>query len=452
MAQCLSLRLGLIFFKGRNVRQPLAIAYVISGALLWPACTLAQVSVANFEAVPLLTAADLVPAQYILGPHHALVDPVRIDGYQARFDIQSAYGHFSVAGRELLSLRVAELPAIEALGRINKGDAFGEALAKAAKAPLDFVGKLLTAPAATLDSVASGVGQLVGKAGNVVKSGVDSVADGVSDLVSAKDQGAATSEEPPPPSFISDPFGYNKARRQWAKSLNVDPYTSNPVLNRLLDDAASATFAGSFAVDTTLGLVAAPVKFAVGFDAESREAVLDLSPGDIESRLETRLAVIGISGRPVRDFFRNRWFTPTLQTGLVVALEKLTNVAGRAAIIEVAARVQGEARVRSLIESINLLGEHHRRGSPLAELRLSAPLVVAVRQDGGLAAALSVDYFFWNAAAAELVARPELQGARRTLLVSGRVSSRTREEMQRAGWEVIEAGVPRPQPVTPASG
>lgn len=432
-------------------RQPV-IAYVITGALLWPACALAQTPEPAFETVPLLTAADLVPAQFILGPSHALVDPVRIDGYQARFDIQSAHGNFSVAGRELLALRVAELPAIEALGRINKGEAFGEALAKAAKAPLDFVGKLLTAPGATLESVASGVGQLVGKAGNVVKSGVDSVADGVSDMVSAKGTGAGASDEQPPPSFISDPFGYNKARRQWAKSLNVDPYSSNPVLSRLLDDAASASFAGSFAVDTTLGLVAAPVKFAVGFDAESRDAVWDLSPGDIELRLEARLAVMGISGRQVRDFFRNRWVTPTLQTGLVGALEKLSNVAGRATVIDLATRVQGEAQVRSLIESVNLLGEHHRRGVALAELRLSAPLVVAVRQDGGLAAAISVDYLFWNAAAAELLARPELQGARRTLLVSGRVSARTRQEMQRAGWEVIEAGLPRPQAVAPASG
>ena len=434
------------------MRRCVGRACTVLGAMLLPVSGMAQAPQAGFETPPVLKAADLVPAQFILGPSHAIVDPVHIEGYQARFDIQSAQGNFSAAGRELLSLRVAELPAIEALGRINKGAAFGEALAKAAKAPLDFVGKLITAPGAALEGVATGVGQLVGKAGSVVKSGVDSVADNVSDLVAAKDTSAATMDEPPPPAFISDPFGYNKARRQWAKSLNVDPYTSNPVLGRLLDDAASATFAGSFAVDTTLGLVAAPVKFVVGFDTESRDAVWDLSPGDIESRLETRLAVMGITGRPVRDFFRNRWFTPTLQTGLVGALEKLSNVAGRGALIDLAAKTQGEARVRGLIESVNLLADHHRRVAPLAELRLSSPLVVASRQDGGLVAALSVDYLFWNAAAAELLARPELKSARRVFMVSGRTSLRARQELERAGWELLEPGIPRPQAVTPVSG
>jgi hypothetical protein len=67
-------------------------------------------------------------------------------------------------------------------------------------------------------------------------------------------------------------------------------------------------------------------------------------------------------------------------------------------------------------------------------------------------AALSVDYLFWNAAAAELLARPELKSARRVFMVSGRTSLRARQELERAGWELLEPGIPRPQAVTPVSG
>jgi PAS domain-containing protein len=442
--------LGRTYDGDVSVKGRIGVAAVFA---LWLPClqgAQAQTADGSFEARPALTAAELVPAGLLQSPSHTLAEPVRIEGYHAVFDLQSAHGSFRATGRELLALRVAEFPAIEALGRINKGDAFTEALAKAAKAPLDFVGKLISDPGATLGGVATGIGQLVEKAGNVVRSGVDSVADGVSDIVTAKATDVEAGDEHEPPSFISDPFGYNKARRLWARTLNVDPYTSNPVLRQLLDDAASATFAGSFAVDTTLGVVAAPVKFVVGFDTDSRDAVWDLSPGDIESRLEARLAGMGIEGRPVRDFFRNRWFTPTLQTGLVGALEKLTDVKGRAAVVDLAARAQGEARVRSLIESVNLLADHHRQVSPLDELRSSAPLFVATRKDGELVAAIGGDYLFWNAAMAELVARTELLAPRRTLLIPGRASARARQEIERAGWVLMESGLPSPRPVNPA--
>jgi len=429
----------------KMIHQP-AITAILAAAAFCLAVAPASAA-GEFESPPSLTNAGLLPASLISGPHHTLVEPVALERFQGAFDIQSRYGKLHAAGVELLSLRVAEFPAIEALSRINKGEAFTDALAKAAKAPLDFVGNLLTNPGGTLGNVATGVGQMVDKAGNIVRSGVDSIADSASDILDGAGTSAAASEEPPPHAFLSDPFGYNKARRQWAKTLNVDPYTSNPVLRQLLDDATSATFAGSFAVDTTLGVVAAPVKFAVGFDSDSRDAMWDLSPGDIEIRNEARLKAMGIEGRSVRDFFRNAWFTPTLQTGLVGTLEKLDTVRGRASIIAAAAGTRGENRVRGLIGVLNLLADHHRQVAPLDEIRLAGPLALATRQDGERVVAMNADYLYWTPAAAEIVAHPDLRAPRRTFIVSGMVSVRTRQEMERAGWVLLDAGSPRPDRV-----
>jgi len=424
------------------VKQQVIVAAFISLLLLRPVAGLAETADAGFEAPPIMTATELAPPGLMQSYSHTLTEAVRIegDGYRAVFDIQSAHGKFLAPGRELLSLRVAELPAIEALSRINKGEAFTEALAKAAKAPLDFVGNLLSSPGATLGNVVGGVGQLVEKTGKVVSSGVIAVSDSVGDLTNTSQQPGEASDETPPPAFINDVFGYNKARRQWAKTLNVDPYTSNPVLRQLLDDAAAATFAGSFAVDSTLGVVAAPVKFVVGFDTDSRDAVWDMSPDDIQSRLEGRLATMGIEGRPARDFFRNRWFTPTLQSGLVAALEKLAEVKGRAAVIDLAAKVRGEARIRSLIAALNLLADYHRQIAPVDTLQAGGAFVMATRKDGEQVAALDADYLFWDATAAELARRPKPAASRGTLLIAGKASARARLEMERAGWVLMESG------------
>ena len=408
----------------------------------------ASAATEDFE-TPALTSTELAPVELVKGPRHTLSERVTLDGHRIIFGITSPLGSFQAPGLELLALRVAELPAIEALGRVHKGDAFVEALGKAAKAPLEFVGKMISDPGATLGHVASGVGQVVGKAGNLVRSSVETLADGASDLVSTSDTATvaavAAGGEEEPPAFTSDPFGYNKARRQWAKTLNVDPYTSNPALRQLLDEAASATFAGSFAVDTTLGLVAAPVKFAVGFDTESRDAVWDLSPGDIEIRNESRLRAMGIEGRTVRDFFRNRWFTPTLQTALVDALEKLTEVDGRGSAIEAAAQVRGEIGARGLIAALNLLGNYHRKVLPLVALRPSGAIVLATSREGGSVVASSADYLYWSSVTASMAAFPAPIGAGRTLLLFGKASPRARDELQRAGWQLLEGFRPEPR-------
>jgi hypothetical protein len=424
-----------------NVKRQVFVASAVSLALLCQANSWAQTREGSFEAPPTLSVAELLPA--IQRDGHPLISPVGMEGYRAIFEIGSPQGSFRAAGTELLSLRIAELPAIENLRRINKSEAFADALGKAAKAPLAFVGNAFSDPGAALRSVASGVGQLVETAGSAVNSGVERVTDGISDMTGDTAKPLDASSEPAAPSFISDPFGYNKARRLWAKTLAVDPYTSNPQLRQLLDDAASASFAGSFAIDATLGIVAAPVKLVVGFDAQSQDMVWDLSPGDIQSQLTIKLGNMGIEGRPVRDFFRNPGLTPSLQTGLVSALEKLNNVAGRGAAIDLASRMQGEANLRGFIEALNLLADHHLNTAPLADLRPSTAMLVTTRKDGELLVAVSADYFFWDAAAAALANRADLAAPRRTILVSGRASARARQELERAGWAVSDATMPR---------
>ena len=62
-------------------------------------------------------------------------------------------------------------------------------------------------------------------------------------------------------------------------------------------------------------------------EAQSRYPSVAALSLDLQSYLE---------GRPVRDFFRNRYFTPTLQTALVVALESLGSVEGLKRFIDIA--------------------------------------------------------------------------------------------------------------------
>src|SRR5207249_1594200 len=111
---------------------------------------------------------------------------------------------------------------------------------------------------------------------------------------------------PSPPSFTGDPFGYNQARREWAKKLEIDPYTTNPVLRPLLDNAASAMFAGNFAISLTVGAVAAPLQYASEFETTVRDSVWNQPPVDLAKSNEEKLLRIGVARDAVRAFLRNK--------------------------------------------------------------------------------------------------------------------------------------------------
>ena len=95
---------------------------------------------------------------------------------------------------------------------------------------------------------------------------------------------AQKTDEPGTAVLTGDPFGYNKSRREWAAKLGIDPYTTNPILRPKLDRAAAASFAGGFAIETAIGMVAAPVQYAVEFDASVRDSVWNLPVIDLQSR------------------------------------------------------------------------------------------------------------------------------------------------------------------------
>jgi hypothetical protein len=389
----------------------------------------------GFEAPPALAGAELAPTALLKGPLHTVAEPVALEGYFGRFVIESKFGNFSVAGVNMLGVRVNELHAIEVLQEVQNSQAFQDSLVRAAQAPIQFVQSAVTNPVGTVENVGQGLGSVLGRVGFLARSGAQSVADSTS---SAAPTPSGLPPAPPgetkPSAFTGDPFGYNKARRDWARQLNIDPYTSNPVLRPLLDNASAASFAGSFAINTAIGAVSMGANLVVGFDTDVRDAVWNQPAVDLARQNESRLRAMGVSGRTTRDFLRNRWFTPSLQTALVVALAKLGEIAGVESVIQVASRVQGESHVRFLVESVRMLGQYQGRESRLAKLRMSGMVPVGITNDGTLVIAAAIDYAYWDKAAAEFAQRKELKGKRRVLLVAGIASDRAKQEFAQKGW------------------
>jgi hypothetical protein len=408
-----------------------ALALALTGAALAPA--FGQTA---FETPPTLDAAALAPAALLAGPHFKVAPKAPIETFMATFQIESDFGKMPAQGTEMLRIRTGEVPAIAKLAEVSQTKAFGDAAAKSGGATVDFAKSVVTDPGKAVASVGTGLGNLFGRVERVAKQGAQYAEDKTADAKAGKSVTGGGS-----PTMRDDPVGYNKAKRDWAKKLNIDPYSTNPVLQEKLTAAARASFLGDFSAGAVSGVVMGPAHYAVDLDVSTRDLVWDKSPGDLDKINEDKLAKMGIKDRPVRDFFRTPSFTPTLSTALVGALEQLDGVGGRAGVIAAAPGATSEVQARFMINALRLLYAYGKRGNPIAEIRMSGRVPVGVTKAGGVVVPAPLDYVAWTQQVADFTARKELGGKGTVLLLTGKASETAKKQFAARGWRIEAATV-----------
>jgi hypothetical protein len=393
-----------------------------------------------FEAPPTIAASDVLPPEMLRGARFTVAERVPTDGWTARFTLRSDYGPFEAGGTELLRTRIAEIDAIAALDEIRKTSVFAESAKRAAVKPVRAVKAVVDEPVETAKALPAGVGRFFKRTYRKVRKGVQNAKDAKDDAdarergeevpaAQGPDAGATRGQQAG--SVAKDVFGWNGARRQWARQLQIDPYTTNPVLAEKLDDVAWAAFSGGFAMGAVMPGLPGPV----GTVTTASNLVWDLPPVDLEARNEKALGLMGVEGRPARDFFRNEWFTPTLQTRLVVALEQI-RVPGRREVIASAVAIPSEDEALFLVGTLEGLARLHEKEAPLDRLLVDDGMVSAIDRQGAVVLAIPDDFLSWTEEVADVFS--VYRGSARTLWISGRVSPRARQELTAAGWTVYE--------------
>jgi hypothetical protein len=386
---------------------------------------------ANFEQPPVVDAKELVSEKSLTGPGVRVEPKVPTDGVMGTFTIHAdaaTYhedaGTYQVRGRELFLIRMGELPAIRQLEETSKTGTFVKAVAANAAQPVKAAGQMVLHPIDTVTGLPSGVGRLFDRVG----TGVGNLWDAATDPNESgiKQAGAAT----------RDVLGYEQERRQLAKKLGVDPYTTNPVLSQKLDQVAWVSFAGRLGVSATLA-VAVPGSMMITGVRTVDNLVWDTPRGDLIVRVENKLKELKVSEEVSRTFMHNPAIPLSLQVAIVENLARLTNAAGRPGVIALAGSLVTESQTRYVASAVRMLADYHEKTKPITVIAAPGP-ILGRDQDGRLVAPAPVDYVSWTKRVAGFASSEALKAPQRTLLLTGKISPQAQKEFEALGWTVRE--------------
>jgi len=359
------------------------------------------------------------------------------DGAQHHFVVSSEFGTFPAAGVPMLRTRIIETQAIAALKDARQSKVFVDALEFQLLHPLQGLKILLTDPKRLGTSVGGGVLEFLAMPGHASK-------------LEGSDQ-----ED----SITKSAIGFSYLKRKIAFQYGVDSYSSNPALQEELNELTWIAFTADLAPQIGYVFMPASAIMWMTFSATRwtsylDEQVRDNSPDDLRAMNREKLLNMGIGEEDIHRFFLNGHYSPRHQTIITTALNELTGVDGREALLAVA----GEANSEDLVLFYQHVGEmmrgYHLHVGAVDRLLVLPRVPALYTKNKTLVVMLPVDYVFWTSRVASVAwaltthvpSRPRV--AQRELWIAGNVSPRARQELELLGWTVYEqvSGKLNPEP------
>ena len=389
-----------------------------------------------FEELPELKASEILKPEFLQGPHFAVRDPVPTSAGMNQFTIDSDFGVFEADGNEMLLQRLKEIDAIARLREVSRTDEFKNSLLAAAKSPLNSAKNIARDPAQAIANVPKGLMKFLGRAKesveNVGKGGNDDVGDG---------------------SRLKDAIGYSDKKRKIALEMGVDPYSTNTVLQKQLDDVAWASWAGGFGFSVATLPVSGAAKAILtvtNVNSTVEDLLREKTPSELEEINRSTFRAMGASSSDTQQILHGGAFTPTQATAFAIHLKALKGVANRGAFVKAAAqRSTTEADALFCVYTAALMDQINQT-TPIARIVMLGDFPVCVAKDGTIIVALQWDYAAWTSGAASFttdvqkLAGKSNQSPHISVDLSGEVSPRLRNELEKRGITVQDRLVPGP--------
>lgn len=395
--------------------------------LLLVAETAVAQAATRFEAPPILPASKLAPATLLNGKGFHVDDKVPTDGLTANFKIHSDVGTFQAHGLEMLRIRIAEIPAVVELENTSKTKVFAQSVVTNAARPVAAAGQMVMHPVDTVKGLPGGVGRFFSRVGLGAQRLKQAATE--PEESSASEKAGAVAERSLQTN--RDIFGYEQERRELAKRLHVDPYTTNPILSKQLDNITLTAFRAHVGVTTTMS-VFVPGSMAITATRVVSTWVWDTPKADLIVMDQKKLEELNVPAPSVKAFMGNPAFPLSVQVAFVEAFARMAKVPGSAGIVALAATAQSEDQARFLADCLDMLANYHQSQTPLVQIIARGTLIGRDRA-GMIIVPAEVDYVSWTKRVAHFANRPDLASPKRSLWLSGQMSPLAKKNVEEVG-------------------
>jgi hypothetical protein len=413
------------------------------------------------EDEPVIGAASLVRPALLSGPGFTVDSHVELRGYMAHFTLDTKVGPLRADSVEILAEREAELPAIDALEKVTHSEAFARAAGAKVVSTGKALGQIVMHPIDTVLGIPAGVARYfankLGKYAKQAQTASDRVAKelGTSGNPYPSDEGPMTDARsgddarPRPKKHwytrvgneaereIKRQLKYSQVKRELARQLGIDPYSGNPYVQERLSSLAWVGSSGHFGAGAALGAVGGTGAAVLSNGGKISDVVWKLSPEDLRARNNERLRAYCSDELLMRQFLRRGVFSPTLQTGLVDALDALKPAAGGDALLELAMTAHSELESRFVVNALRIAAKYLGDRAHGGTLRPIGAGLAYMAADGELVLPLPVDYLSWTEEVRTFLDREEFRTTNKTVLIGGGASPNARRALSERGWNLV---------------
>ena len=346
-------------------------------------------------------AAGLLPKETLRSPLYEIADQVRVQEYRFLFTIDSEFGAIPTLSLDLLALRLRELHAIERAQRYAKDAAAVQKIINEAR-----------------------------RSGTGLGTGQKDAAGAIHDMPKGF-RGLAIGER-------SHHRAGSKRRREIAVVLGCDPETANPVLAKILDVVSKNGLAARGNGGDLF------VRFdwhSVPVSSETKRAVLDLEPNELNNRIDGELQAAGVDASAVRRFRKCVFFTTTQRAQFMDCFRGLDGAANRGELVTRASDSQSKMEALSVIREIWMLSRIHQ-SKPIDRLEYPG-MPHGILRDGSRVIVCSYDYVPDTQELKEAVTQYRIRYPRgqTVFVLAGRASAKARRTLEgSARMHLVEEG------------
>jgi hypothetical protein len=390
---------------------------------------------AGYDGAATFKASAILPASWIKGPHFTVAEDVKTEGYFQTFTLTSDYGTIPAESRSMLSIRIREVHALDELDDVSKSEVFIKSAGGSVLQVGKGVANVVANPVDTVKGIGGGVKRLGVRLGRKSKEAADAAGEAVKGGDDGKSTGASAADAGA--SAVNSLAGVTGASRRWAKKLGVDPYSTNAVLRKALEDIGRIDSAGAIAVK-----IAVPIPPIASLTATTNDLVWGKDPDELAKINAQRATELGVPEAVAKRFFKCKAFSPSRQTRFIAALHAV-RVKGAEDYVDAASESRTEHEAEFFMESADMLQRLHV-ASPVVAVLKDSRAMVARTQDGRAVALLPIDWIPWTEASSKALvdiderAKKELGATRVEVELTGRLSDEARRQLAGRGWKVQE--------------